>query len=231
MSRFVDRYQRFMAFSVPKEFKAVYARSIDIADYYRRHFQSTPRTIFVSKTDHVMYDKWWLCHWSNDGILVPREKIPPTTRISTLMSHRREGRYFKDPLSYEFILVEDQSRSIRFERESPNPIWWFDYTLQQQNAGGSTITHMETPDVDVLASKWVRNDEGMSLDFRMVTEATFDDYAIAVWDLPPEFHGNLASVDTNAKEFVVARNCDGEYRIILFFDLKPDVELHLKLKC
>ena len=60
MSQFVERYQRFMAFEAPKQHKVVYARSIDIADYYRRHFHATPRTVFVSKTDHVTHDMWGL---------------------------------------------------------------------------------------------------------------------------------------------------------------------------
>ena len=230
MAPFVERYQRFMAFAATKQFKVVYARSIDIADYYQRHFRTTPRTVFVSKTDHVMYDKWWLCHWGNDRILVAREKIPAATRISTLMSQRREGRYFKDPLSYEYVLVEDQRRSIRFERECPNPIWWFDYT-REQRAGSSTIAHVETPDVDVLASHWSRSDRGFSLDVRMVTEATFDDYAIVLWQLPPEFNGDATTVESDAKECIVARNRDGEYHLVLFFDLKPDLELQVSLRC
>lgn len=59
MHEFVHRYQQFMAFEMPKLQKVAFARSIDIADYYTRHFNRTPRTVFVSKTDHVHYDKWW----------------------------------------------------------------------------------------------------------------------------------------------------------------------------
>jgi hypothetical protein len=217
MSRFVERYQRFMAFDVPKIHEVAYARSIDIADYYHRHFRCTPRTVFVSKTDHVTYDKWWLCHWCDDRILVPRERVPPATRISTLMSQRRRHAYFKDPLSYEYILVEDQRRSIRFERACPNPIWWFDYAQHEQSWEGSTISHTETPDVDVLSSGWVS------------TEATFPDYAIVLWDVPATFGGDTANVQTDVAECIVAWNRDGEYHLVLFFDLTPDLELHVSL--
>ena len=229
MPLFVERYQRFMAFEAPGQYRVAYARSIDIADYYRRHFQVTPRTAFVSKTDHVMYDMWWLCHWCNDRILVPREKIPGATRISTLMARRREGRYFKDPLSHEYILVEDQRRSIRFERECPNPIWWFDYTQQERGPQGSTIMHVETPDVDVLSSGWIRIDRGSALNLRMVTEATFPDYAVALWDLPPEFRGDPASIQTDAKECIVVWNRDNEYHLVLFFDLVPEAEIQVSI--
>ena len=229
MPRFVERYQRFMAFDVPKEYKVAYARSIDIADYYRRHFRVTPRTVFVSKTDHVMYDMWWLNHWCNDGILVPRERIPGDTRISTLMSQRRDNKYYKDPLSYEYILVEDQRRSIRFERECLNPIWWFDYTQQQRGPEGSSSMHTETPDVDILQSEWVCTDQGLTLNLKMVTDATFPDYAIALWDLPAEFRGDPASIQTDAKECIVVWNRDGEYHLVLVFDLEPDAELQVFL--
>ena len=229
MPRFVKRYQHFLAFEAPKKYRVVYARSIDIADYYRRHFQTTPRTLFVSKTDHVMYDMWWLCHWCNDRILVPRERIPRATRSSTLMSQRRASRYYKDPLSYEYILVEDQRRSIRFERECPNPIWWFDYTQQQHGSGQGTLAHVETPDVDVLLSGWTPSEQGLTLSLKMVTETTFPDYAIALWQLPPGFRGDPASIQTPAKECIVVWNRDGEYHLVLFFDLEPDLSLQVSL--
>ncbi|MFH1267664.1 MAG: LamG domain-containing protein [Planctomycetota bacterium] len=228
MFRFVDRYQRFMAFEAPKEHKVVYARSIDVADYYRRHFRVTPRTVFVSRTDHVMYDMWWLCHWASEGFLVPRERIPWLTRISSIMDRRRTRPYSKDPLSYEYILVEDQRRSIRFERESPNPIWWFDYADQTRGPEGSAIAHTETPDVTVLRSPWTRDDRTATVTLSMQTAAEFPDYAIALWSLPEDFDPG-AAIETTAKEHLLARNTDGEHHLILFFDLKPNVEIKVEI--
>jgi hypothetical protein len=217
-----------MAFDFPKQYKAVYARSIDMADYYRRHFAVTPRTIFVSKTDHVMYDMWWLCNWGDQGELVPRERIPRQTRTSTIMRQRRERTYWKDPLSYEYILVEDQRRSMRFERECPNPIWWFDYTNQTRGPEGSAISHTETPDVDVLRSAWIRDPGSMTLTLRMQTTAKFPSYAIALWGLPDDFDPD-AEIQTDAKEHVLAKNVDGAYHLILFFDLEPDRQLKIRV--
>lgn len=230
MPNFVERYQRFMAFEVPKEYQVVYARSIDLADYYRRHFRVTPRTVYVSQTDHIMYDMWWLNHWCSDRLLVPRERIPWLTSTATLMERRRAVRYFKDPLSYEYLVVEDQSRSIRFERECPNPIWWFDYTQQERGPEGSAITHVETPDVVVIRSDWTHTGQGLSLTLKMETEATFADYAIALWDLPPEFRGDVSRIQANAKECIVARNREGAHHLVLVFDLEPDLELRVTIR-
>ena len=230
MFQFVERYQRQMAFQFTKEYKLAFARSIDIADHYRCHFKVTPRTVFVSKTDHVLYDMWWLCHWANERRLVPRERIPWLTRISTLMNDRKTRLYYKDPLSCEYILVEDQKRSVRFERESPNPIWWFDYTVQERGPSGSAITHVETPDVEIDRSPWRRDSEGISIALKMLTKASFQDYAIALWGLPSEFSPERFSVESNAKEFILTRNTGGEFHLVLVFDLQPNAELHITLR-
>lgn len=224
MPRFVDCYQRFMAFQAPKQHKLVYARSIDVADYYRRHFKATPRTIFVSRTDHLMYDMWWLCHWCSEGVLVPRERIPWLTKMSSIMQERRARPYFKDPLSYEYILVEDQRRSIRFERESPNPVWWFDYTDQKRGPKGSSISHTETPDVMVLRSPWTRGDRTATITLTMQTTAEFPNYAVALWGLPNDFDSH-STIQTTAQEYSLAKNTAGEYHLILGFDLKPGAQI------
>ncbi len=228
MFRFVEQYQRHFFFEFTKQYKLVFARSLDIADYYRRHFKVTPRTIFVSKTNHILYDTWWLCTWNDYRQLIPRERIPWLTRMSTIMAERRAKPDLKDPLSCEYILVEDQKRQIRFERESPNPIWWFDYTDQEVGPLGSAITHVETPDVDVAPSKWSgRTTQTIML--KMLTGATFKDYAIALWGLPKRFSGDPAKVETNANDFLLAKNTDGEFHLVLFFDLEPNAEIQVTL--
>ena len=229
MLGFVERYQRLIAFRFPKRRKVAFARSVDIADYFRRHFRRTPRTVFVSRTDHVQYDKWWLCNWCAEGLLVPREQIPWSTRISTIMRRRREEAYWKDPLSYEYMLVEDHGRQIRFERECPNPVWWFDYAEQTRGPEGSTITHTETPDVDVRCSEWTREGDRLSIRLTMRAAAGFPDYAIALWSLPAEFDPQ-APIRTNAKEHILARNRAGEHHLVLVVDLEPNVELTVALR-
>jgi hypothetical protein len=71
---------------------------------------------------------------------------------------------------------------------------------------------------------WMPVEEGLRIELRMLTEAEFPDYAIALWELPDEFtrNPNLFTVETNAKEYVLAKNTDGEYHMVLLFDLVPD---------
>ncbi|MAE67380.1 MAG: hypothetical protein CMJ18_24230 [Phycisphaeraceae bacterium] len=229
MPRFVEQYQRFMAFEAPRLHKVAFARSVDVADFYRRHYRVTPRTVFVSRTDHVEHDKWWLCHWQNDGVLVPRQVIPWGTRISTILDRRDSERTFKDPLSYEYIQVEDQKRSARFERACANPVWWFDYTRQASGPRGSTIAHTRTPDVEIRRSGWRQTADGWTLELDLKTEASFRDYAIAVWDLPDGFAGDPRHVSTDARESIVVWNDAGEYHLVLIFDLEPNLRIRVAL--
>ena len=248
MFEFVERYQRFLAFEAPKKYKVAYARCIDISDYYRRHFKVTPRTVFVSKTDHAHYDSWWTFGMATERLPVTRERLPWDTATPTLMDIRRTRKYWKDPLSYEYILVEDQKRSIRFERESANPIWWFDYTDQRRGPKGSSITHVETPYVVVVRSGWQRHGDGLTMDLKMLTDNSsafllaprmtlkeefgdeFKDFAIALWGLPSESRLDPGQIETNANEFVLARNTDGEQHLVLFFDLRPNVEIRVTIR-
>ena len=247
MFRFVERYQRFMAFEATKQYKLAYARCIDISDYYRRHFKVTPRTVFVSKTDHMTYDTWWLLSMAVERLPVARERLPWDTATSTIMENRRTGQYWKDSLSSEFILVVDQERSIRFERESSNPIWWFDYTNQERGIEGSSMTHVETPYVEIDRSGWRRQGDRLTIDLKMRADPShrfshqtikipkvtfkgeFKGFAIALWGLPTESSLDPSMIETNASEFVLAKNTDGEYHLVLFFDLRPGVEIQVSI--
>ena len=233
MFQFAERYQRQMAFEFTKEYNLAYARSIDICDYYRRHFTQTPRTVFVSRTDHVMYDMWWQNYWcASERSLVTRQTLPWQTGMAHIMAFRRMfPPVRKDPLSCEFILIEDPVRQMRFERECPNPVWWFDYTNQERDGGpqGSSISYVEIPDVEVIRSDWLPDEEGITIKLRMQTAHRIDDYAVALWGLSPSFTGDPSQVRTTAKECILSRNVDGEFHAVLIFDLKPDAELRLTL--
>ncbi|MFV1968539.1 MAG: hypothetical protein ACC628_24210 [Pirellulaceae bacterium] len=232
--RFLERYVRFLMFEATKQYKIVFARSIDVADYYRQHFLVTPRTVFVSMTDHVMYDTWWIPGFLQTRLSYARQRMHWFTRISTIMDQRRSGRgnwKYYDPMSLEFVLVEDQQRSIRFERECPNPIWWFDYTTQERGPKGSTITHTETPDVDISRPRWVRHNKGLTTRLDLTSSAAFQNYAICIWGLPKQWKADVSRIETNAKEAILAKNTDDEYHLVLFFDLrKPSTELSITLR-
>ena len=139
MRRFVEQYQCFVAFDLPKRRIAVFARSVDLADYYRRHFESTPRTVFSSSTLCLHYDLWWHQDWSAYQHLTTVERFPWQTRMSQVMRLRETGHRFTQPLSQEYLLVEDQKRQMRFERECSNPIWWLDYSVQETSPEGSSF--------------------------------------------------------------------------------------------
>jgi len=234
MKQFVAKYQKLVAFDLTKKYKLVFARSIDIVDYYRRHFPVTPRTVSVSKTDHLLYDAWWTGGWGNYGVLGTCERIPWYTSMTNVRKMRERALTpemepyvpFKDSLSSEFVLIEDQKRSIRFERESPNPIWWCDYTKQEASPNGSSISATATPDVAVIRSQSYDAESGLTIKLGMETAAEFPDYAIALWGLPI---GDESRIETSARDFVLARNTDGEVHVVLYFDLKPGVEIELSI--
>jgi len=61
---------------------------------------------------------------NDDKYNFPPRMLPWFTRFS----YMKEQLYHKDPASYEFVLVEDHHRSVRFERNCATPIWWYEYT-------------------------------------------------------------------------------------------------------
>jgi hypothetical protein len=230
MLQFVERYQRLVAFELPKQHRVVFARTLDIADYYRRHFPSTPRTVFVSKTDHLLHDMWWLCTWCGDGVLVPRETIPWDTRPSSVFRVRDTLQPCKDPLSCEYVLIEDQQRQMRFERECPNPIWWFDYTQQEVGPEGSHITYTRTPDVIVRRSGWIRDGDRLTMRLHITSPAEFPNYALCLWAIPAPFSADRTRVDTTAKDFILVKNTAGEFHLVLLFDLVREMELVVNVR-
>jgi len=235
---FVERYQRLVAFELTKKYKVVFTRSVDMVDYFRRHFKVTPRTVFVSKTRHLLYDAWWLGALNWYGIVYTPKRIPWSTRLSTVRKMREinilpvapESKPWKDPLSCEFILIEEQKRQIRFERECPNPIWWFDYTREEQSAKGSVINAVEIPEVQILRAQSFDKDIGCTITLTMKTQTSFPGYAIALWNLPVEYAADTSDIHTTAQSYMLVKNTDGETHMVLYFDLKPGAELKIVLR-
>ena len=229
-----ERLQELIALRLTKEHPLAFARSLDIADYFRRHFNVTPTTVFVSATDHLHYDRHWLVGWNNHRVGVTRERLPWETRNSDLRVASRSGpvehllpqpdesppAVFKDPLSTEHILVEDQHRQVRFERACPLPVWYFDYTEQDFRPEGSVITHTITPDVRVDPPKWTRTSDGLSTKLSVISEAAFPNYALALWGLPDDYDPSTWRIETTAGRHLLAGNTNGEHHLVLLFDLE-----------
>jgi len=237
--QYIEDYQRLFAFDFTKKYKVVYARSMDIVDYYLRHYKTTPRTVHVSKTPHILYDAWWTQGTvANYGVMVTPEKIPWITKVSTVHKMRKAAILpglqglipLKDPMSCEFILIEEPKRAIRFERECPNPIWWFDYTRNEVNQDGSIINAIETPDVLIMRSQSYNEKAGLTIDLTMNTVEYFPRYAIALWNLPVSYDSQSNDIDTNASNYELVKNTDGEVHMILHFDLEPDAQIRLILR-
>jgi hypothetical protein len=249
---FAERFLHFITFGLTKQYKLAFARSIDISDYYLRHFKVTPRTIFSSRITDWEHDKWWLVSVMKRRRTGPEAKtIPWDTRISDVLKKRRHGLLVKDTLSWEYLVVEDQRRSIRFERECPNPIWWFDYTNGQRRPKdelltldakplhgiprseeaeyGSVPMWTDTPDVTIARSDWGHSADAMTITLKMKTTAKFPDYAICLWGLPKDFDADGA-IQTNAKEHILVKNTAHEYHLVLLFDLEPNAELKVSIR-
>lgn len=236
---FAKRYQQLVAFELTKQYKLAFTRSIDLTDYFRRHYKTTPRTVFSSRSKHQRYDAWWtqgeLNHY---GVLTAAERIPWSTRLSTVQKMRATPFMpqtashlpFKDPLSNEFILIEDQRRQMRFERESPNPIWWFDYTREQLTPKGSVLAGTVIPDVQIVRSQQYDEATGLTIKLTMKTQASFPGYAIALWNVPIDYHTDPGEIHTGGLNYTLVRNTAGETHLVLDFDLKPGAEIAITLR-
>ena len=168
------------------------------------------------------------------GVGVTQNRLPWETRSSDLRVASPSGPVahllpssgesppgvFKDPLSTEYILVEDQRRQVRFERECPLPVWYFDYTDQRVRPEGSSIAHTITPDVRVDPPKWSRTGNGLSAELSVVSEDAFRNYALALWGLPDVYDPASWRIETTANTHLLAGNTSGEHHLVLLFDLE-----------
>ena len=248
---FVDNYLRFMYFEAPKDYRLVYARSIDVAQYYLRHYEVTPRTIFVSTTDHHSYDTSWLPPMLQSGMSLARDHLSWDTRfMHHVMAERKSvspdqkardhanmssmglSHNSNEPMSLEFLLIEDQHRSIRFERQCPIPVWWYDYTEKLGTSNnGVALKHVETPLPKIKPLVWTKEGRDWKTTMHLETDKSFSNYAVCIWELPLEWNPAIDRVKVNAKETLLAFNPNGEYHLVLFFDLKqPETDLKIRLQ-
>ncbi len=239
MLAYVGRYQRLLAFELTKRYKLAFTRSLDFVDYFRRHYPATPRTVYSSRTRHQLYDAWWthgsLNHY---GVLSSPARIPWSTRLSTVQQLREtpvasataQSLPFKDPLSCEFILIEEQRRQVRFERESPNPVWWFDYTRTERTEKGSVLHRTVLPDIQVRRTQRYDASTGLTLILDTKTEATFPGYALALWNVPVACDASPADIDTGGLPYTLVGNTAGETHLVVEFDLKPGAVVKILLR-
>lgn len=152
-----------------------------------------------------------------------REKLPWLTQLSGVP---RAGN-FKDPMSTEYILFEDTRWSMRFESACPKPLWRFNYETQEVDEKGSRVDNAVFPDIYISEPMWQQEKDRWKLRLWMRTGEKYKDYAIAVWDLP-EFD-TRKPIKTNAKEYHLVHNTDGDYHLVLVFDLVPGKIIEIEL--
>jgi hypothetical protein len=63
----------------------------------------------------------------------------------------------------------------------------------------------------------------------MQTQARFPNYAVCLWALPADLQPAAERIETNAKDFLLARNADGESHLVLCFDLEPGAQVRVRL--
>jgi len=236
-SVFAEEYLRFMAFEVPKKHKLVFGRTLDMADYFRRHYTVTLRTVFVSKTNHALYDGWWSGDRWHLGMTLRNRWLAWDMKPSRMRQLREAlGKMSealvrnKDKRAEELIVVEEQTRSIRFERECIFPIWWFDYAaLTRTPKGSPAVECVEVPDLNVDRSEWVWEGRDLTMTLKIKGEREVKDLPVCLWGIPAKWEQDLSKIQTNAKEIIPVKNTDGEFHLVLFLDIKPETELRVRI--
>jgi len=234
---FVDRYRRFIALDAPKRYKLVFSRTLDMVDYFRRHCPVTPRTVFVSKTDHPLYDGWWSGDRMHMKIALRNHWLAWDSKPSTMRRLREALGTIspamvrnKDKRAQELIVVEDQKRSIRFERECIYPIWWFDYTQQATTEKGSPpVECVDIPDLTVDRSDWTSDGSDLVMTLKIKGDKEIAGFPICLWGIPAKWDPERSTIQTNAVEAIPVKNTDGEFHLVLFVNLKRETELKVRI--
>ena len=116
---------------------------------------------------------------------------------------------------------------MRFERACPKPLWRFEYQNQIISDKGSKVENAAIPDIYISEPKWRKENDTWKLKLWMRTGEKYNDYAITVWDLPQ--FDTQKPIKTNAKEYHLVYNTDGEYHLVLVFDLTPGKIIEVEL--
>jgi len=95
--------------------------------------------------------------------------------------------------------------------------------------GKPSFAEAPQPVVAVVGSPWHRESNSVSIKLKILTKAEFPDYVMGLWNMPDGFSPERFRIETDAKEFLLAKNTDGEFHLILFFALQPNAELHITL--
>ena len=233
-TQFVRDFLDDSAFEHARKYPIVFARCTDIADYLRRHPAPQPRRVLSSVTRDWPYDRIWAPEWCNAGIDTYRDVLPFNESLQDI--RERRPAVWAKPTARELIYYEDDRHKCRFEYACPKPMLWFDYSNHRRLpvpdivAGRPAVVsrhETEVPDPEISMETRLCPDS-FELRYSIAADCEFPGYKLAVWDIPREFA--TCQPETNAGEFLLVRNTEGNYRGILIFDLKaPVTDVQLKL--
>jgi hypothetical protein len=211
---FFRRYVDLLAFEHARTLPIVFARAVDYADYFRAHHREMPRRVVSSVTHDVAYDRFWWQEWEQRG-LSPAGYVPVGASLGDLRGARVMPQ-FNMPASHEFILYLENRRICRFEHACPKPTRYYAY--DGSRAWGDRPQECELPDPD-LTIRTRTSARRHEVAYEVGDTDAFDDYPVAIWQVPREFRD--ARVETDAREFLWVENTDGACHGIVRFDLRP----------
>jgi len=220
--KFARNFLDDSAFEHARKYPIVFARCVDIADYMRSHPGPQPRRILSSITHDWLYDRTWSPEWCQHLVDVYQGVLPFNDSLKEI----RERRTFiwAKPTSRELIYYEDFKHQCRFEYACPKPLLWYDYEDHRPRDRFVGRPEIEIPDPGIRMETKI-DENSFELRYHIKGSSTFTDYKLAVWDVPREFaHCHFK---TNAKEFILVENSDGDYRGVLVIDLKPEMSVWL----
>jgi hypothetical protein len=221
---FVRNFLDDTAFEHARKYPLVFARATDIADYLRAHPAPQPRRILSSITHDWAYDSVWSPEMYNYKHDVHVGVRPFGESLANIRKNRKY--IWAKPAARELIYYEDAQSQCRFEYACPKPMLWYDYSDERPRGPFEGRAEADVPDprVELNATMGAGRFEAR---YRLSGGRSFRGYRLALWDIPREFA--RGKVETNAREFILVENSDGDYRGILVFDLEPETEIRVAL--
>jgi hypothetical protein len=221
---FIRNFLDDTAFEHARKYPIVFARATDIADYLRAHPAPQPRRILSSITHDWKYDRIWSPEDYNYGYDVHVGVRPFGESLANIRKNRKY--IWAKPAARELIYYEDAQSQCRFEYACPKPMLWYDYGDHRSRGPFEGRAEVDVPDPHVELNATMGAGR-FQVRYRLSGGRSFRGYRLALWDIPREFA--RGKVETNAREFILVENSDGDYRGILVFDLEPETEIRLTL--
>ncbi len=209
------------AFVLTQKYPVVFTRGVDIADYLRSH-PASRRRIMSSITHDWLYDRFWAPEWCNAGVDVHCGVRPFNSSLADIRARRPF--IWAKPAARELIYYEDARHQCRFEYACPKPLLWYPYDDRQPRGELEGRPEKVISDPDIVMVRTLSADR-FEVRYQITGGRPFAGYKVAVWDIPREFVG--WPMETNAREFILVENSDGDYRGILVIDLEPAMTVFL----